>query len=61
MGEPVERLNADASRLGITDKVRVLAEGETMLLARNGAVLPSRPAAAERESSSPVAASYGHG
>ncbi len=61
MGEPVERLNADASRLGITDKVRVLAEGETMLLSRDGAVLPSRSAAAERESSSPVAASYGHG
>ena len=61
MEEPVERLNADAVRLGLTDKVRVLAEGETMLLSRDGMVLPSRSAATERESSSPVAASYGNG
>ena len=61
MEEPVERLNADAARLGITGKVRVLAEGETMLLARDGAVLASRPATSERESSPPLAASYKHG
>ncbi len=61
MEEPVERLNADAERLGITDKVRVLSEGETLLLSRDGAVLTSRPAATDRESSSPLAASYEHG
>ena len=30
MDEPVQRLRADALRLGILDRVRVLVEGETM-------------------------------
>ena len=32
MDEPVRRLLAEADRLGITDRVRVLSEGETMIL-----------------------------
>jgi len=60
MEEPVERLNADALRLGIEGKVRVLAEGETMLLSASGAVLPRRNDAGG-ESSSRLAASYRHG
>ena len=61
MEEPVQRLNADAARLGISDKVRVLTEGETMLLSQDGLVLDSPATAAGRESSSPLSASYGHG
>jgi L-ascorbate metabolism protein UlaG (beta-lactamase superfamily) len=61
MNEPVERLNADAARLGITGQVRVLAEGETMLLSRDGARVASRLPVGEGESPSPVAASYEHG
>jgi len=61
MEEPVERLNADALRLGIEGKVRVLAEGETMLLSASGSLLPSRKAGDTEESSSRLAASYGHG
>ncbi len=60
MEEPVERLNADARRLGIEDRVRVLAEGETMRLERDGAGLESRAGAAGRESRSLPAASYDH-
>ena len=41
MAEPVERLIADANRLHIQDRVRVLAEGETMRLAKNNTILPS--------------------
>ncbi len=33
MGEPVQRLQAEAERLGIADRVRVLEEGETMRVA----------------------------
>ncbi len=33
MDEPVMRLQAEALRLGIEDRVKVLAEGETMRLA----------------------------
>ena len=33
MEEPVERLNREAARLGIEDRVRVLEEGETMRVA----------------------------
>lgn len=32
MDEPVQRLRAEAARLGITDRVRVLNEGETLCL-----------------------------
>ncbi|QNI37307.1 MBL fold metallo-hydrolase [Edaphobacter albus] len=32
MDEPLQRLQAEAARLGISDKIRVLAEGETMHL-----------------------------
>jgi len=61
MDEPVQRLNADAIRLGIEGRVRVLAEGETMLLSASGSLLPSRKAGDAEESSSRLAASYGHG
>ena len=61
MGEPVERLNADAVRLGIEDKVRVLSEGETMRLSKSGSILPPQNVERVGESSSLLAASYGHG
>jgi len=61
MEEPVERLNADARRLGIEARVRVLAEGETMILSPEGAVLESRASATGPESQSLFAASYDHG
>lgn len=61
MEEPVERLNADAKRLGIEDRVRVLAEGETMRLAASGAMVQPNANDAGGESSSIFAASYGHG
>jgi len=61
MEEPVERLNADAIRRGIEDKVRVLAEGETMRLSRAGSILASRKGDEGGESSSRMAASYEHG
>ena len=70
MDEPVERLNADAKRLDLSEQVRVLAEGQTMLLSQENAILTRRrPAfsnaeadsAGARESSSEVTASYGHG
>jgi L-ascorbate metabolism protein UlaG (beta-lactamase superfamily) len=61
MEEPVQRLNADAVRLGIRDRVRVLAEGETMILSKDGAVRESRKDGAEGESASLFAASYDHG
>ena len=38
MTEPVERLAREARRLGIVDRVRVLEEGETMLVERGAAV-----------------------
>jgi len=38
MEEPVERLNADARRLRIEDRVRVLAEGQTMRLAADNSL-----------------------
>jgi hypothetical protein len=38
MEEPVERLNVEAQRLGISGRVRVLEEGETMRL--GGGSLP---------------------
>jgi len=61
MEEPVERLNVDAARLGIAGKVRVLAEGETLRLSGSASVLPSRNGEGAGESSSRLAASYGHG
>jgi L-ascorbate metabolism protein UlaG (beta-lactamase superfamily) len=65
MEEPVQRLNADARRLGISPRVRVLAEGETLRLSASGAVLPLREDAAKStpggESPSLFAASYLHG
>ena len=33
MEEPVQRLEAEARRVGVSERVRVLAEGETMRLA----------------------------
>ncbi len=36
MEEPVQRLQAEVARLGITRKIRVLGEGETMLLDETG-------------------------
>lgn len=42
MEEPVERLNADAERLGIAARVRVLAEGETIRLSPENQILPAR-------------------
>lgn len=63
MEEPVQRLNADAARLGISDKVKVLLEGDTILL-RDGAIVAPPITSPDREnegeSSSFVAASYGH-
>ncbi|MDE1175793.1 MAG: MBL fold metallo-hydrolase [Edaphobacter sp.] len=32
MGEPEARLQAEAAKLGISDRIRILAEGETLLL-----------------------------
>lgn len=61
MEEPVQRLARDARRLAIEDRVRVLAEGETMLLSSDGEMAVSRPESKGRESSSPLAASYRHG
>jgi L-ascorbate metabolism protein UlaG (beta-lactamase superfamily) len=39
MHEPVERLRAEARRLGITDRVRVLGEGETMRVSASVGIL----------------------
>jgi L-ascorbate metabolism protein UlaG (beta-lactamase superfamily) len=64
MEEPVQRLNADARRLGIEDRVRVLGEGETMRLSATGELLPPACDPESRqggESSSLFAASYEHG
>lgn len=61
MEEPVQRLNADTSRLGIEAKVRVLGEGETLRLARNGTMVPVKNRGVTGESSPLVVASYGHG
>jgi L-ascorbate metabolism protein UlaG (beta-lactamase superfamily) len=61
MEEPVQRLNADAIRLGIEGRVRVLAEGETMLVSASGSVLPSRKEDGGGESPSRLTASYEHG
>jgi hypothetical protein len=61
MEEPVQRLNADARRLGIEDRVRVLDEGETMRLSAAGALLTGRIGASSGESSPLFAASYGNG
>jgi L-ascorbate metabolism protein UlaG (beta-lactamase superfamily) len=71
MEEPVERLNADARRLQIEDRVRVLAEGQTMRLAAdNSLVALNEPEfgspgfgnpQGRRESPSRFAASHKHG
>lgn len=65
MEEPVERLNADALRLGIEDRVKVLGEGQTLRISSAGEVLPAKEARPELrsggESSSLFAASYDHG
>lgn len=61
MEEPVERLKADASRLGIEDRVRVLDEGDTLRLSRNAEVVSMNNRAAGRESSPVATASYEHG
>jgi L-ascorbate metabolism protein UlaG (beta-lactamase superfamily) len=60
MEEPVQRLEADARRLGIANQVRVLTEGETMRLSRTGALMSSEiysPTGIPTESSPRVAAS----
>ena len=61
MEEPVERLNADVLRLGIESKVRVLGEGETMRWSKSGSIVTPASNAEDGESSSLLAASYGHG
>jgi len=65
MDEPLERLAADASRLGIEARVRVLAEGETLRLGATGCILRSSHDVARsssgEESRSLFTASYRHG
>jgi L-ascorbate metabolism protein UlaG (beta-lactamase superfamily) len=65
MEEPVQRLTADARRLGIEARVKVLAEGETLRFSAAGDLLPPRqdPARSSSggESLSLFAASYPHG
>lgn len=61
MEEPVQRLSADARRLGIEAKVRVLGEGETMRLSRSGALVSPQIDSLSGESSALFAASYGNG
>ncbi len=65
MEEPVQRLSADARRLGIEARVRVLEEGETLRLSADGAPLWPRDDDAKStpdgESPSLFAASYRHG
>ena len=61
MEEPVQRLNADARRLGIEGKVRVLGEGETMRLSPDCSLLPTKMDKITEESSPALAASYDHG
>ena len=61
MEEPVQRLDADARRLQIEDRVRVLSEGETLGFAHDGSLLPVRHDGTTGESPSFFAASYGHG
>ncbi len=61
MEEPVERLEADARRLGLESRVRVLAEGETMILTRENEESGSHAASANGESSPLFAASHPHG
>lgn len=61
MEEPIQRLNADARRLGMEDRVRVLGEGETMKLDGAGSLLPSEGTGEVAESRSRFAASYGDG
>ncbi len=39
MDEPVERLTVEAGRLGIRDRIKVLAEGATMRLSLSGGIL----------------------
>ena len=61
MDEPVQRLNADAKRLQIEGKVRVLGEGQTLRFGLGGAeVAPAIPTGVG-ESSPLVSASYEHG
>jgi L-ascorbate metabolism protein UlaG (beta-lactamase superfamily) len=38
MDEPVQRLHAEIKRLGIEDKIRVLQEGETLILSPGGSI-----------------------
>ncbi|HEY0263047.1 MAG TPA: MBL fold metallo-hydrolase [Granulicella sp.] len=38
MHEPLERLRAEVRRLGIEDRTRVLGEGETLILSRDGRI-----------------------
>ena len=61
MEEPVERLNADARRLKIEDRVRILVEGETLRLSEEGSLLPAQIDGRAEESPSLFAASYDHG
>jgi len=65
MEEPVQRLSADARRLGIEASVKVLGEGETLRFSAAGDLLPPRPDPARSssggESLSLFAASYPHG
>ena len=61
MGEPVERLRAEAARLKIEARVRVLDEGETMKLSAAGTLLQTRENVHAAESSVLYAASYDNG
>ena len=61
MEEPVQRLNADAARLGIESKVRVLGEGETLKFSRMAELVAGKIHERTGESSPRMAASYAHG
>ncbi len=61
LGEPVERLETDARRLGIEAQVRVLIEGETLNLSPAGRLILKHENTPDAESSATYAASYDHG